>query len=71
MVIFQIYLHSPESRVLLLTVSSYVKVATTRLKLTSHIEELDIQEKSIDDLHQSYPNLLIVSSKLDVILPTS
>lgn len=50
-----------------MTSSSFVKVATTRLKLSSHIEELDVQEKSVDDFTAKYPNITVVSAKLDSI----
>ncbi len=42
-------------------------------KLTSHLEELDIQEKTnlTPELVILYQNLLIASSKLDIILPQS
>ena len=54
-----------------MTSSSFVKVATTRLKLSSHIEELDIQQKSVDDFHSKYPNLTVVTAKLESIHPLS
>lgn len=50
-----------------MTSSYFVKVATTRLKLSSHIEELDIQQKSVDDFLAKFPNLTVVSAKLESV----
>jgi hypothetical protein len=46
-----------------------VRVATTRLKLTTHIEELQIQEEAVNDFHRRYPNVTVVITKVDKIYP--
>ena len=46
-----------------------MRVAATRLKLTAHIEELEIQEEEIKDFHHKYPNVTVVIAKLESIHP--
>lgn len=67
----QIYLEYPDCRILLLSAGSFVKIATTRLKLTRNVEELEVHEKSNEEFCQKYPNLTIISATLQSIYPIS
>lgn len=67
----QICLQIPESTVLLLTASAFVRVATAKLRITSHIEELQIQEEAVKDFHKRYPNVTVMIAKLETIYSVS
>lgn len=62
-------MYRTDASVLLLTAASFVKIATTRWTVGRHVQELEIQERSISDLQIQYPTLTVKVAGLKCIHP--